>query len=171
MLDIRPPTRARKAWGGDPDDCAALIAARRRMSAAELADLLAGPPPLMPDGWRLWQTTREAHLILADRFLASMPPYPEGRFAGRGAVLCGGGRYEAGAYVACRMLRRVGWDHPIQVWHRGEAEPVARGSADCPDWRSWTPRAIPRGRGAAASAGGSRKCLRPSTARSRRCCS
>ena len=116
---------ARKAWGGDPDDCASLIAARRRLSAVELADLFAGPPPLMPDGWRLWPTTREAHLILADRFLAAMPPYPDGRFAGRGAVLCGGGRYEAGVYVACRMLRRVGWDHPIQVWHRGDEEPVS----------------------------------------------
>jgi hypothetical protein len=95
------------------------------MKAADLADLLDGPPPLLPDGWRLWPVTRKAHLILAERFLANLPPYPEGRFAGRGAVLCGGGNYEAGAYVACRMLRHVGWTHPIQVWHRGPADPVS----------------------------------------------
>ena len=37
----------------------------------------------------------------------------------------GGGSYEAGAYVACQMLRHVGWTHPIQVWHRGPGEPVS----------------------------------------------
>ncbi len=123
MFAHRPAVR--RAWGGDPADCDALLAARRRLSAAELADLLEGPPALMPDGWRLWPAAREAHLMLAERFLANLPPYPEGRFAGRGAVLCGGGAYEAGAYVACRMLRHVGWPHPIQVWHRGPAEPVS----------------------------------------------
>ena len=125
MFAHRPA--ARRAWGGDPEVCASLIAARRRMSAVELADLLAGPPPFLPEGWRLWPATREAHLILVDRFLAAMPSYPDGRFAGRAAVLCGGGRYEAGAYVACRMLRHVGWKHPIQVWHRGADEPVSAG--------------------------------------------
>jgi hypothetical protein len=95
------------------------------MSAAELADLLEHAPALMPEGWRLWPAAREAHLILADRFLANAPQYPEGRFAGRGAVLCGGGAYEASAYVTCRMLHHVGWRHPIQVWHRGEGEPVS----------------------------------------------
>jgi hypothetical protein len=95
------------------------------MSAAELADLLDRMPALLPEGWRRWPAAREAHLILADRFLANAPPYPEGRFADRGAVLCGGGAYEPGAYVACRMLRHVGWRHPIQVWHRGPREPVS----------------------------------------------
>jgi hypothetical protein len=115
----------RKAWGGDPADCDAFFGARQDMAAAELADLLAGPPLLLPDDWRSWRVMREAHLLLTERFLATMPPYPAGRFAGRGAVLCGGGAYEAGAYVACRMLRHVGWEHPIQVWHRGAAEPVS----------------------------------------------
>jgi len=123
MFAHRPAVR--KAWGGDPADCASLYAAKPGMAAGELADLLAGPPLLMPPGWRLWPTAREAHLILAERFLEEMPPYPEGRFAGRGAVLCGGGPYEAGAYVACRMLRHVGWKHPIQVWRRGAKEPVS----------------------------------------------
>jgi hypothetical protein len=123
MFAHRPAVR--QAWGGDPADCEALFAARRNIPAADLADLLAGPVLLMPEDWRSWPATRAAHLLLVERFLAGMPPYPVGRFAGRGAVLCGGGNYEAGAYVACRMLRHVGWKHPIQVWHRGPAEPVS----------------------------------------------
>jgi hypothetical protein len=94
------------------------------MPAAQLADIIAGPPVAMPDGWRHWPNTRAAHALLVERFLANMPAYPSGCFAGRGAVLCGGGNYEAGAYVACRMLRHVGWRHPIQVWHLGEQEPI-----------------------------------------------
>jgi hypothetical protein len=123
MFAHRPTVR--KAWGGDPTDCVALVAAQPSMSVTELVELLDGPLPLMPEGWRLWPITREAHRILADRFVANLPPYPEGRFTGRGAVICGGGAYEAGAYVACRMLRHVGWRHPIQVWHRGIDEPVS----------------------------------------------
>ncbi len=115
----------RRAWGGDPAGCAAPAVVAPDMPAAALADLLTDPPYLMPPGWRLWPVAREAHRLLADRFLAAMPPYPEGRFAGRGAVVCGGGRYEAGAYVLIRMLREVGWRHPVQVWHRGAAEPVS----------------------------------------------
>ncbi len=87
----------RRAWGGDPSDCDALFQARPNMSAAELADLLAGPPLAMPDGWRAWPVTRQAHRILADRFLAAMLPFPIRKFSGRGAVLCGGAGYEAGA--------------------------------------------------------------------------
>jgi hypothetical protein len=123
MFAHRPSVR--KAWGGDPADCESLFAARRSMAAADLADLLDGPPPLMPEGWRMWPATRKAHLILVNRLVANLPPYPDGRFAGRGAVICGGGSYEPGAYVACLMLRHVGWRHPIQVWHRGPAEPVS----------------------------------------------
>jgi hypothetical protein len=123
MFAHRPAVR--KAWGGDPTDCAKVVKVSPDMPAEVLADLLAEPPYIMPEGWRLWPVTREAHLILADRFLAASPPYPWGRFAGRGAVICGGGAYEASAYVACRMLRQVGWSHPIQVWHRGATEPVS----------------------------------------------
>jgi hypothetical protein len=123
MFAHRPAVR--QAWGGNPADCDALFPARRTMPAADLADLLAGPPLFLPEDWRSWPVTREAHLMLADRVLAAMPPYPSGRFAGRGAILCGGGIYEASAYVACRMLRHVGWRHPIQVWHRGASEPVS----------------------------------------------
>lgn len=123
MYAHRPAVR--RAWGGNPDECWDLIKARPDMPAAALAEVLTGPPVVMPEDWKLWPTARAAHLILADRFLAQMPTYPEGRFSGRGAVICGGGRYEASVYVACQMLRHVGWRHPIQVWHRGAAEPVS----------------------------------------------
>ncbi|HEV3437821.1 MAG TPA: class I SAM-dependent methyltransferase [Gemmata sp.] len=123
MFAHRPAVR--KAWGGDPADCASVPVARRDMSAEVLADLLVDGPLVMPEGWRLWPVAREAHLLLTDRFLANVPPYPLGRFAGRGAVIPGGGAYEASAYVACSMLRHVGWDYPIQVWHRGVKEPVS----------------------------------------------
>lgn len=115
----------RRAWGGDPADCVSLFAANPALPPSALADLLAGPPVHLPAGWRKWPSTRQAHLLLADRFVRDMPAYPDGRFAGRGAVLCGGGPYEPGVYVACQMLRLVGWGHPIQVWHRGPAEPVS----------------------------------------------
>ena len=123
MFAHRPAVR--QVWGGDPADCASLFAVRPNLSAEALAELLAGPVLLMPEDWRSWPVIHKAHLLLVDRLLAGMPSYPEGRFAGRGAVICGGGAYEAGAYVACRMLRHVGWEHPIQVWHRGPAEPVS----------------------------------------------
>jgi hypothetical protein len=123
MYAHRPAIR--KAWGGDPAHCDGVMAASAEMSAQVLADLLAEDPLIMPEGWRHWPVTREAHLILTERFLANMPAYPRGRFSGRGAVISGGGTYEASAYVACRMLRHVGWEYPIQVWHRGMAEPVS----------------------------------------------
>jgi len=116
----------RRAWGGDPAACVPLRTAGPDTPAAELADFLAqGPADGLPDGWKLWPAAREAHRLLTAQFLAAMPAYPAGRFRGRGAVICGGGAYEACAYVCCRMLRHVGWGHPIQVWHRGAEEPVS----------------------------------------------
>jgi hypothetical protein len=43
-----------------------------------------------------------------------------------GVVYVGGGRYWPGVVVGCRMLRRLGYEGPIQVWHghRGDPEPV-----------------------------------------------
>jgi hypothetical protein len=59
---------------------------------------------------------------LAERFIASIPPYPGG-FAGRGIVICGGGvRMFANAWVCIQMLRRLGCSLPIQLWHATERE-------------------------------------------------
>jgi Mannosyltransferase putative len=56
--------------------------------------------------------------------LRSPPRYPEGRFEGRGIVICAGGpRYFVCAWVLIALLRdfrRVGL--PIQVWHLGQGE-------------------------------------------------
>ncbi|MDR3402005.1 MAG: hypothetical protein P4L99_05855 [Chthoniobacter sp.] len=50
------------------------------------------------------------------------PVYPGG-FSGRGIVICAGGtRYFTNAYVCIRMLRRMGCELPIQVWHLGKGE-------------------------------------------------
>ena len=115
----------REAWGGNPTEAIPIEMARPDMTVAELADLLSEHPTALPDGWKFWPVTRQAYLLLVERFLANMPAYPEGKFTGRGAVVCGGGRYEASVYVCCRMLRHVGWSYPIQVWHRGADEPVS----------------------------------------------
>ena len=51
-------------------------------------------------------------------------PYPEGRYDGRGIVICAGGaRLFTCAWVAVGILRRtLGCKLPIQVWHLGPEE-------------------------------------------------
>lgn len=65
---------------------------------------------------------RHPNIALAKQFAMNIPPYPEGRFRGRGVVISGGGPYWPGAYVAARMLRTVGCTLPIQVWYLGGRE-------------------------------------------------
>lgn len=65
---------------------------------------------------------RDRLIAERERFIAQMPAYPEGQFAGRGAVMLGGGRYEASAFVTIQMLRACGWQHPIELWYRGHEE-------------------------------------------------
>src|SRR5262249_28624415 len=71
-----PRPSVRRAWGGDPADCAAHFAARPGMTPEALAEVLAGPEVLMPEGWRRWPATRAAHLLLAQRAVAALPEYP-----------------------------------------------------------------------------------------------
>jgi len=53
--------------------------------------------------------------------------YPEGRFHGRGIVICGGGDvYFPCAWVTIRMLRQLGCRLPIELWYRGRREMNAR---------------------------------------------
>jgi ADP-heptose:LPS heptosyltransferase len=57
-----------------------------------------------------------------DRFIKNMPPYAGG-FRGRGIVICGGGvQLFTNAWVCVHMLRRLGCNLPIQLWHLGERE-------------------------------------------------
>lgn len=55
---------------------------------------------------------------------AEAPGVRLGSGGGRGVVTCGGGPYSYGIYVLAGMLRRVGYDGPIQAWHRGRSEPM-----------------------------------------------
>lgn len=60
---------------------------------------------------------------MLDALLQSAQPYPTTHFQGRGIVLCAGGdRYFPCAWVCIRMLRHLGCQIPIELWHRGPAE-------------------------------------------------
>lgn len=60
---------------------------------------------------------------LAREAIAHFHPYPEGRFAGRGVVICGGGaKYFPCAYVCINMLRHAGCRLPVELWHLGPLE-------------------------------------------------
>ncbi len=58
------------------------------------------------------------------RAVVSRPhAYPPNRFAGRGIVICAGGRkYFTCAFVTLRALRRTGCRLPIELWHLGPGE-------------------------------------------------
>jgi hypothetical protein len=56
----------------------------------------------------------------AQAFLRAVPPYPQGRYQGRGVVIAAGGDgCFPGSYITIRALRHVGCRLPIQVWHFG----------------------------------------------------
>lgn len=58
----------------------------------------------------------------AESFINRMPDYPGG-FGGRGILIPGGGvKYFTNAWVALRMLRKLGCTLPIQIWHLGATE-------------------------------------------------
>lgn len=53
---------------------------------------------------------------------ASLPPYPGDRH-GRGVIVPGGGvRYFTCAWVCINMLRRLGCELPVELWHLGRRE-------------------------------------------------
>lgn len=52
----------------------------------------------------------------------AIPPYPTGRFSGRGIVTSAGGKYQCCAYVLFRLLRHVGCSLPIECWYLGDGE-------------------------------------------------
>lgn len=49
-------------------------------------------------------------------YIDSIPAYPAGRFAGRGIVIVGGGKYFIPAYVTIRIIRHLGCTLPIELW-------------------------------------------------------
>jgi hypothetical protein len=86
------------------------------MPVETLRHLLPLPPRPQPDGWWRWPNVREAQRRLAGE-AAALPPVPPREFCGRGVIIVGGGKYAASAYVAVRVLRRVGCELPVQLWH------------------------------------------------------
>ncbi|HUD46726.1 MAG TPA: glycosyltransferase family 9 protein [Candidatus Baltobacteraceae bacterium] len=64
--------------------------------------------------------------MACERFIETIPSYPDS-YEGRGIVVCGGGaRYFASAWVCINMLRRVGCSLPIQLWYLGRKEMDSR---------------------------------------------
>jgi hypothetical protein len=102
---------------------------------ADLVPLLRdGPPGPWPDGWASWDNVHLAHKELFRDHLATLPPYPDGRWSGRGIVSAvtakpgwTSGKYlEHGylpaAYVMVKELRRLGCTLPVTFCHLGPAE-------------------------------------------------
>jgi putative mannosyltransferase len=72
----------------------------------------------------------ERHRELARAAIQAIAPYPAGRFAGRGIVICAGGRrYFTCAWVCVRMLRHLGCRLPIELWYLGPYEMTAEMAA------------------------------------------
>lgn len=59
-------------------------------------------------------------------FIQNIRAYPGG-FQGRGIVICGGGvKYFVNAWIALRIIRKLGCALPVQIWHLGPHEIDAR---------------------------------------------
>ncbi len=77
----------------------------------------------------------EQHQRMLEALLLSPQTYPTGRFQSRGIVLCAGGdRYFPCAWVCIRMLRHLGCQLPIELWHRGPTELNAEMDALVAPW-------------------------------------
>jgi len=75
------------------------------------------------DQWWTWPNVLEGFQAATRSRLDHLPAFPEPREE-RGIVIVGGAQYLASVYVTVRVLRHVGCDLPIEVWHfRGEDEP------------------------------------------------
>lgn len=58
----------------------------------------------------------------AEKFIKSLPKYPD-RYKGKGIVIPGGGvKYFTNAWVCINMLRKLGCTLPIQLWYIGPKE-------------------------------------------------
>lgn len=59
----------------------------------------------------------------AEEFIKKIPPYPAHRFSSKGIVICGGGKkYLPSIWILVNMLRRLGCQLPIELWHLGQEE-------------------------------------------------
>jgi hypothetical protein len=74
--------------------------------------------PALQDGHLTMETAPRG----MKQFIAGVPEYPGG-FEERGIVICGGGaKYFTCAWVCIHMLRKLGCELPIELWHIGSRE-------------------------------------------------
>jgi SAM-dependent methyltransferase len=83
--------------------------------------------PRLPDsergGWAVDTGTIKLHrdaLVKVSHLEFRQPETAEGR----GILTVGGGKYWPGIVVMCRLLRDLGCQYPVEVWYRGQCEPV-----------------------------------------------
>jgi hypothetical protein len=89
-----------------------------------LLDPIATPELVpVPRGWAHRREVVAQHTKAIHQLVSGEIPQPESR-TDQGVLLCGGGKYWLGVVIACRLLREVGCTLPIQVWHRGDEEPI-----------------------------------------------
>lgn len=119
--------------------------------------IISMPPVQQADDWHSWENVRQAHRDAATLAIEQTPTY-EPAPIDRGIVVVGGGKYFVSAYITIQVLRHVGCQLPIELWHLdGEITPemeailrplgVSFRNADGPDerpfrflnhwWRGW----------------------------------
>ncbi|MEZ6057547.1 MAG: hypothetical protein R3C01_12670 [Planctomycetaceae bacterium] len=97
-----------------------------RLSVAQAMEHRRLPPTTQPQGWWTWPNVQQAERNLADERVAHPSPYVP-HHQQRGIVIVGGGKYLPSAYVTARIVRHVGCELPMELWHLdGEVDDVAR---------------------------------------------
>jgi hypothetical protein len=91
----------------------------------EFVDPLKGPELAhIPPNWSQSLEQIERHKAALELVARSSRTVPQNSGSGRGVILCGGGKYWPGMVLAVRMLREVGSNLPVELWFRGDEEPV-----------------------------------------------
>jgi len=96
-----------------------------------MTDPLPEPEQPRASNWHTCPLVVRAHREALERVidLAEDEEYA-GHVHDFGVLYVGGGRYWPGIAVGCRMLRRLGYEGPIQVWHGHRADPEPIEPAD-----------------------------------------
>ncbi len=91
---------------------------------AEIRAILDQPPRRLSHGFPTWPNVHEAYRQGFRRAIgeAREMSLPADLGQGRGVVIAGGGKYFASAYVTIRILRHVGCQLPVELWHLGAKE-------------------------------------------------
>ncbi len=96
------------------------------MPVDQVRRLIELPPRQQAADWWKWDNAQIAQRELIADSIASTSTIPP-RHQGRGIVVVGGGKYFVSAYVTVRVLRHVGCQLPIELWHlKGEVDDELR---------------------------------------------